>query len=159
MHLILSGFPHAPINRAFLPSSDSRKILAQMLLSSVFFTITIWSPNQPVPFHFYLFLMPLGLVNNPRPLEVCWQDCLRFRFCSLMGWISVWRPCVQVQAHIGEPRSNCKLLSLFGLQTTQNLLTLGRRTDWKQKRERRLSWSVAASLWNAQTEQMITFCS
>lgn len=41
---------------------------------------------------------------------------------SLMEWIGAWEPHVPWQAHIGWTR--IKLLSLFGLQTIQNLLTL-----------------------------------
>lgn len=42
--------------------------------------------------------------------------------CSLVKWIGAWEPHVPWQAHIGWTR--IKLLSLFGLQTIQNLLTL-----------------------------------
>lgn len=45
--------------------------------------------------------------------------------CTLMKWIGVWEP--HVPWHVPAGWTKIKLLSLFGLQTIQNLLTLKKR--------------------------------
>lgn len=110
-------------------------------------------------FLYFLFLFLLTCLRGIlKKAQTSWSEVTglsqTFSFCSLMKWISVWEPHVPSQAHIGWTK--IKLLSFFGLQTIQYLLTLKKWTDWKHKQERGLSWSMDASLWNAQTVQMTT---
>lgn len=117
MHLILSSFPHTPINRALLPSSDSRKRLAWITFLSFFFlkhNYLVPKPACASSFFFYLFLF----VNKPerhlkktktlKSLGVRSQHCLRLS-ASAPWWSEL--VCGSHMSYrkriLGEPRSNC----------------------------------------------------